>query len=190
MTKPGDRWNGPGPGEPMKEAHLRTITLGGAKAAGRVALIDDADLDLVSPYSWRVYERRYPTGRTDGPYAWTTLQRDGKKKWTSLHTLITGWPLIDHINHDGLDCRRSNLRPASVTQNQMNRRPNLGAHSPYKGVTWDRCNRTWVARIKVNGKSKFLGLFVTELEAAVAYNAAAAEFFGEFACLNQLPDGQ
>jgi hypothetical protein len=102
-----------------------------------------------------------------------------------MHKLITGWPQTDHINHDGLDNRRGNLRPVTTIQNQQNRRPRAIASSKYKGVCRHR-DRKWLARICINGTQYHLGLFVTEEDAALAYNAAALEAFGEYAYLNQI----
>lgn len=162
---------------------MRTISLGGAKAAGRVALVDDADFESVSTLSWQVYERVRPAGGIDGPYAQANVWREGRRTRIFLHTLITGYRMTDHANHDGLDCQRSNLRPASRSQNGANRRPDVDAvSSVYKGVTWD--DGAWAARIRDHGKLRRLGRFATPEDAARAYDAAASATFGEYANLN------
>jgi len=89
----------------------------------------------------------------------------------------------DHINHDSLDNRRSNLRLASVLENNRNARcVSSKKLSHFKGVTKNRSG--WMARIRVNGKLNGLGTFHSEEEAAKAYDRAAREYFGSFCVLN------
>jgi len=162
---------------------VETIHLYGKKAAGRVALVDDADYDLVMQYRWFLFEAIKPGRRTDGPYAVAEIEHSVKR----MHTLLTGWPRTDHKDHDGLNNQRHNLRPATNSQNMGNRRPNLGASSKYKGVCWIKKTAQWRAMIQRDGRPVFLGLFRSEVEAALAYDAAARDVFGEYACLN-FPD--
>jgi hypothetical protein len=160
---------------------LRTVPLGGAKAAGRVALVDDEDYELVMQHRWTIREVRR-RGRTWGPYAITNITRDGFRTTIFMHNLIMGCRRIDHMNSDGLDNQRSNLRQATNGQNMHNRRPNVNNHSSqYKGVGWYPRYGKWVARIRVDGKRRCLGYFADEQEAAQAYDAAAILAFGEFA---------
>jgi hypothetical protein len=161
---------------------MMTVPLRGAKAAGRVALVDDADYELVSPYRWWVLEERRPGRKPYGPYAATSSGPGGAP--VLMHKMLTGWPRTDHVNHDGLDNQRPNLRPATQGQNMGNARPQAGRTSQYKGVGWNRQCQKWQARIKVNYKGRHLGLFAAEEDAARAYDAAAVKEFGEFACLN------
>lgn len=162
---------------------MRTIPLGGALAAGRVALVDDEDYELVSRHSWCVWVRRQP-GKNSGPYAVTGIPAGGTFRNIRMHKLITGWPQTDHKDHDGLNNQRSNLRPATQSQNQGNQRPQAGRSSRYKGVGWLTGQRKWRAYIKIDGKSIHLGLFTSEEDAARAYDFAAIAAWGEFACLN------
>lgn len=159
---------------------MRTVSLGGRKAAGRVAIVDDEDFDLVGRYSWHILETVLPNGRVDGPYARTKLP--GSRATVLLHALITGYRLTDHANGDGLDCRRINLRLATKGQNRANSRPQPGASSRYKGV--DRQQGKWRSRIRINGRLIYLGCFTSEEDAAIAYDLAAREAFGEFAYVN------
>jgi hypothetical protein len=157
------------------------IPLSGKKAAGRVALIDADDLALVSPYRWRVLENARP-GRINGPYAATGHNA------VLMHNLILGVKGVDHINHDGLDNRRVNLRPATRSQNNHNERSRTGSISRFKGVTFDgRWRGRWQAQIAIDGRRPSLGYFATEEEAARAYDAAAFAAWGEYAWLN-FPD--
>ena len=106
-----------------------------------------------------------------------------------MHRLITNAPkglMVDHINHNGLDNRRKNLRLCTVSQNNRNRRPitrpNKG--SKYKGVTFDKKRNLFKAEIQHNKKKYFLGRFKSQIKAAQAYDKKARELFGEFAYLN------
>jgi hypothetical protein len=167
---------------------MMTVALSGKRAAGRVALIDDEDWPLVAPHLWWVleFERK---GRRAGPYAYSKLIRDdGSQVPLYMHKLITGYPMTDHIDHDGLNNQRSNLRPATRSQNQQNRRSRTGTSS-FKGVHWVTAARRWRAAICINGTTRHLGHFASEEEAALAYNAAALQAFGAYACLNPVGGG-
>lgn len=166
---------------------MKAVLLGGKKAAGRVAIVDDDDYESISSHSWRLFEKVHPNRRVNGPYAMTDIVCCGRKTGIVLHKLLTGWPQTDHINHDGLDNRRANLRPATSAQNQHNTRPCFGHSSQYKGVSWHRQCRKWQASIKANGKFVYLGVFALEEDAARAYNTAALEAYGSYTYLNQLP---
>jgi hypothetical protein len=96
---------------------------------------------------------------------------------------------VDHINGNGLDNRKENLRVCTKSQNLGNQKKTklyggVATSSKYKGVSWDKRVQKWVAKIGINGKRVYLGLFEDEEKAAEAYNKAALEYFGEFALLN------
>jgi AP2 domain len=167
---------------------MSRIPLGGAQAAGRVALVDSKDRRLVVGYSWSIFEPEYK-GRRRVAYARTEILRDGRRVGLYMHQLIGGWPMTDHINHDGLDNRRSNLRPVTPAQNAQNRRPHAYGSSRYKGVMWSRRAGKWEARISNGGRKRYLGVFADEEDAALAYNAAALETYGAYAYLNPV-DGE
>jgi hypothetical protein len=163
----------------------KTVPLHGKKARGRVALVDDEDYEMVSQYRWRIDEREFDGRRPSGPYAITTARTsDGHRTLLSMHKLITGYAMTDHHDHDGLNNQRSNLRQATDSQNQANRRAHLSGASAYKGVFWCSRRRVWRASIKCHGKRKYLGTFRSEVNAAVTYDAAARMLFGEYAALN------
>ena len=90
---------------------------------------------------------------------------------------------LDHVNRNGLDNRKSNLRKATRSNQMANARKRKGElTSKFKGVCWTR--RRWQSNITVNGKQIYLGRFKDETEAALAYDTAAKEHFGEYAKTN------
>jgi len=103
-----------------------------------------------------------------------------------MHRFITGWSYIDHIDGNGLDNRRQNLRPANESTNGANRAISSNNTSGFKGVV--RSRTKWGAVITPSGRKVWLGTFLTPEDAARAYDAAAAVYFGEFARLN-FPQG-
>ena len=115
------------------------------------------------------------------------LDKRGRKKTTMLrlHRAILNPPkekIIDHIDHNGLNNKRSNLRICTMAQNAANRRKVKGS-SNFKGVSWHKRHQMWQAKIQ-RGKWSHLGYFNDELEAAKAYDKAAKDLWGEFAKLN------
>ena len=88
---------------------------------------------------------------------------------------------IDHKNLDRRDNRIDNLRIATPSEQARNQRLRADSTSGFKGVTWDKANRRWLAQIKGDKKRYSLGLFATAEEAHAAYMAKAIELFGEFA---------
>ena len=97
---------------------------------------------------------------------------------------------VDHANLDKLDNAAENLRSSTRSQNCSNTRSRKSSSSKYLGVNWHERDGIWMARIKVNKKSKYLGSFTSETEAAHAYNLAAAKHHGEFANLNIIPSNE
>lgn len=167
---------------------MRTITLHGKKAAGRVALVDDEDYDRLVQYRWAVWERVRPGGGTDGPYAVANMTRgDGKQTSVKMHKFLTGYARTDHKDRNGLNNQRSNLRPADHAQNGYNTTASVGGASAYKGVSWHKGGKKWMAELRSDGVGHYLGLFTNEEAAALAYDDAARQRHGEFACFN-FPD--
>lgn len=171
-------------------AGARAVPLAGKKAGGRFALVDEADFGRVCPYSWSVLETPQPHGVISGPYAQAHLEHRGRIALTYMHSYLTGYASTDHINHNTLDNRRSNLRSATVRQNAQNRRKRADSAARFKGVRISPNGLRWTAGITVDGKFRHLGTFLSDEDAALAYDAAALEHFGEFAYLNLPPDGR
>ena len=140
---------------------MRTVPLYGAKAAGRVALVDDGDYGLVAPYSWCIIQKTRSGRVIWGPYATAYLRCGGLASSIRMHKLITGWAKTDHKDHDGLNNQRGNLRPAGELNqlNLRNVRARTGCTSAFKGVS-QRGNR-WRAYIGGggNGVQRHLGMF-------------------------------
>ncbi len=148
------------------------------KFGDKKVLIDPEDFEKISSYKWILL-----IGRHGNFYARTYLGR----KTTFLHKLIyPDYEFVDHINGNGLDNRKSNLRNATAVQNGQNRRKIAKASSIYKGVCWKKESKKWCARITVNKKRIQLGYFKNEKEASKAYNKAALKYFGEFAKIEKV----
>lgn len=147
---------------------------------GYTALVDAADYDRVTAAGpWHAH----PGQRTT--YAQHNVRR-AEGGWTSesMHAFLTDFPLVDHVNGNGLDNRRANLRPATSGGNAANRPVRRDSRSGFKGVFPNPIGRPWRAQICVNGHKRHLGLYDTAEDAARAYDAAASEAWGEFARLN------
>jgi len=143
---------------------------------GYSAIIDDVDFDDISQYKWA-----YAHG-----YAVRSVTLRGKQERIPMHVQIIGKVdglEIDHINGDRLDNRRCNLRNVTHAQNSYNSASNIGT-SRFKGVFRSKGTAKWRAVITVDGIRHSLGYFATEIDASLAYNAAATKYFGEYARLN------
>lgn len=147
---------------------------------GRWSIIDAADAEAVGRYNWQAkkhfnvwYATRWSTSRDPWLMAIHTLiaQRMGLRR--------TG--VIDHKNGNGLDNRRLNLRDATVTQNAQNCQRSISNTSGKKGIVWHARDRGWQAMIRVNGKRRYVGRFLTIKEADAALAVARAAAHGEFA---------
>lgn len=118
-----------------------------------------------------------------------TYYLNNSRKIILLHRLITNCPKdkdIDHINGNGLDNRKCNLRICTHSENHQNRNKiSTKSTSKYKGVYWYKSTSKWRALIQINGKQKSLGYFEREIEAAKAYNFAALRYFKDYARINE-----
>jgi len=152
---------------------------------GKIALVDDE-------YEWLKEIRWHPVNG----YAVHTFRDHDKMIAIQMHRVILAdmlghelrrFELCDHINNIRFDNRSCNLRLATPTDNMRNRVKLSITSGRYKGVSWDKTYSKWQGRIYVNHKSVFLGYFLKEVDAALAYDRAAVKYFGEFAHLN-FPD--
>lgn len=144
--------------------------------SGYVAVVDEDDYEELSRWKWSA---------TGGKRTYAYRQDNGKM--VRMHRYLLKPPSnmdVDHIDGDGLNNRRSNLRIATRSQNNQNQRAIRGGTSIFKGVSLHRETLRWRTHICVNGRSTHIGYFASEVEAALAYNVAAERHFGEFAKLN------
>lgn len=138
---------------------------------GKIATVDDADYEALICHKWMAH--------TDGRN-WYACRTKHKIK---MHRVLMNAPAtfqVDHINGDGLDNRRHNLRLVTNKQNCWNQRKK-GGMSKYKGVCWYKDHGKWAASITQHSKRIFLGYFETEEAAGRAYDQAAHKLFGQFA---------
>lgn len=155
---------------------------------GKFAWVDDKDFERMNQFKWAAMPRK------DGMdyYAYRVTGWNETKRTIYFHVFLTGCkkPLqVDHVNGSGLDNRRSNLRICTRSQNGMNRAPrrlHLKKYkSPFKGITFDKSCGRWIAQLRLNGKTKYLGRHETAELAAKAYDVGAIILFGKFARTNQ-----
>lgn len=165
------------------------VPLGGKKNPGRFALVDPEDAERVLSYRWCP---AMVAQNGDRQYLYAVSSKARPSRY--MHRFILGITdpkvKVDHINHNGLDNRRCNLRVGSHQQNLFNRRPNAHATSQYKGVHWVKSRERWRARIRFNGRDICIGDFEDEQEAAEAYDDAALMLFGSRAYLNFPAEGE
>jgi hypothetical protein len=151
---------------------------------GKVAIVDDADYDWLNQWKWnadQVYNTWYAkrhSHRTAGRNIQITMHRVilGLKPNDRQHT--------DHIDGNGLNNQRNNLRVCTHQQNMQNRKPRRGRTTKFKGISQEKKTKRWRAEITVDGNKTFLGCFATEVAAAKKYDEAALKYQGEFARLN------
>ena len=147
---------------------------------GKLALVDDEDYYKLIIYKWTALKAK--NGR------WYATRFDGLA-YTYMHAEIMKTKYgedVDHRNHDGLDNQRHNMRVCTRSQNHANRRKLTPASSKFKGVCYHKATNRWRAYIKKDYVQRYLGIYNTETDAALAYNEAAIKLFGEFALINDL----
>lgn len=156
-----------------EQAKKDTIILSG----GEKVLVDPEDYISLMGHHWFLLDghgKKYVRANFDG-------------KEISMHRFIlgvSGYLFIDHINGNGLDNRKENLRFCTQTQNQHNRGASSASKTGYKGVFWSKANKRYIASITANKKQHHLGSFTCKHKAALAYNKKARELHGEFAFQN------
>ena len=148
---------------------------------GYVSLVDDEDYDYLNQWKWHY---------CDG-YARRNVYEKGSRKPIPIrmHRVILNankGEYVDHINGNRINNQKENLRLCTYSQNNMNKKRHSDSKSNYKGVSKHRSK--WRATITKEYKTYYLGLYKTDIEAAIAYNEKATELFGEFAVLNDIGD--
>ena len=168
---------------------MKTIEL----TRGQVAIVDDEDYEWLNQWKW--FAQYTPHTRTYYA-ARNTPKGKGKQTVLIMARVICGLKRgnkreVDHKNHKSLDNRKVNLRICSHQENSCNQfahRFHNGkpCTSQYQGVSWHKQTKKWRTRIRIHGKSIWLGLFTSEIAAAQRYNQAAQKLFGKFACPNKI----
>lgn len=148
---------------------------------GKFAQVDDEDFEYLNQWKWYAFWN----GNSQWYAARWTRKSEGSRRRITIQEQLIGVKNVDHIDQDGLNNCRSNLRLATQAQNLRNTSSRLNSSSRFKGVSL-RPNGKWKAQIQINGCNKHIGYFDTEEEAATAYNEAALQDHGEFACLNEV----
>jgi len=166
---------------------MRKLVINSKKFGKHTVKYDTQDHALISSFTWHL-ERR----TVNNIYA-TSFTYDASSKTTTMvkmHRLILGLDnpkiQVDHINGDGLDNRRKNLRITGYNGNSKNRRIYLSNTSGFKGVSFHKRDKKYQAYIALNGIQHNLGYFNSAMSAAKAYNVAAIKHHGEFARLNKV----
>ncbi len=148
---------------------------------GKYALVDDEDYEFLNQWKW-IADKGYNTY-----YATRREQVDNKSVHIKMHRLIMdtkSGEMVDHINRNGLDNRKENLRNCNKQQNRMNSIGNKNSSSIYKGITFRKSHNKWEARIQINNKLIYLGLYSNKKSAAKMYDYMADKHFKDFAVLN------
>ena len=154
----------------MREIKLTT--------GGKFAIVDDDDYEKINKFKWSYKETGYAIRTEYSPL--------GKKK-IAMHRFIMKAPKglqCDHINGNRLDNRKENLRICTSQQNNWNRGKRKNLSSIYRGVHFHKKSNKWTAVIRKGSNVNYLGLFINETDAAIAYNKKAVVLFGEYARLN------
>ena len=148
---------------------------------GKYAIVDPEDYEPLNKHKWHLMKFK------NTQYA---VRIENGFAIIHMHRQIMNPPkkmIVHHMNHDGLDNRRTNLRIVTYKQNAVNNKPAGKCTSKYKGVHWHKAKKKWQVALRHNRKKIYIGLFEDEHEAAKAYDTAAKKYHGEYAYLN-FPD--
>jgi len=152
---------------------------------GKSAIVDFEDYEYLMQWKWHYASTGYA--------ARCVNYKTGHSGKIWMHRSVTNAPesmQVDHKFGNRLDNRKANLRICTQSQNLRNRGSKTASISGFKGVYLDKKSGKWKSSIRPNGKYLHIGYFACHVEAAKAYNDAAVKHYGEFAWLNNIPDGQ
>jgi len=148
---------------------------------GFVTLVDDEDFEFLNQFNWTLTKHK----RAKTPY----VMRTENTKGILMHRQILKAEkdeMIDHIDGNGLNNQKSNLR--FCTQSQNNYNSNRKGKFGYKGIYYKKTHNRFIAVIYINKKPKVVGRCKTAMEAAIIYNQFALKYYGDFAKLNNIFD--
>ena len=162
-------------------------------AKNKYALVDDDDYERLSKFYWKVGTIKKGAYK----YAVRHIYKNKTSQVIFMHRDVLGMASlklsddklqVDHINHNGFDNRKSNLRKCTNSQNMANTKIRSNNKSGYKGVKNNSHNpNKWEVALRFNKTNFYIGLFDDKIEAAIAYNKKAKELWGEFAYQNTIP---
>ena len=155
---------------------------------GKVTLVDDDDFEKLNKHKWHAMRSPLSGGlNPDTFYAVRKIRTPLGGRQLRMHRFITGanaGEQVDHIDSNGLNNQKANLRKCDVQQNAANKRH--ANSNGFKGIAFLKrpLAKPWLAHIKFNGRLMHIGYYKTKIEAASAYDQKAIELFGAFAKLN------
>lgn len=148
------------------------------KAKGIWVKVDFEDLEKISKIKWKYQPSTDSYNQVNASLNKTTvlmsryLLKADKNQY------------VDHVNGDPTDNRKENIRFCTLSQNSQNRKSLIGRK--YKGIYFCKSRKNWVAQISIDGKTRNIGRFKTDKQAAIAYNEMAIKHHGEFARINKI----
>ena len=159
---------------------MPSITITSKTFGTHQVFFDEIDREIVESHVWCIKKGRKTL------YATTNIGKKPNKRLKMMHKFFIENQMVDHIDCNGLNNSRKNLRPCNMKQNGFNRQINPNNTTGFKGVSFDKRAKKFEAYIQLNGKKKFLGYRNDPIEAAKLYNNAAINYIGEFAKINQI----
>lgn len=150
---------------------------------GKVALVDNEDFEYLNQWKW--YYSKHKDRKTG--YATKSFRKEGKANTLSMHRLLLNASkeqMVDHINHNGLDNRKHNIRLCTPHESACNREKQINNSSGVKGVDYFDRLKKWRVRIQSNNKQFHIGVYPTKEMALLTYNEAALKHHGSFALIN------
>lgn len=163
---------------------MKHITIYSKVNGTHSVLVDDEDYDIVSKYKWFIYRCTFKGKKARTFYAVAHIGKVTVRMHRLLMDVSDPKILIDHIDHNGLNNQKSNLRTASPQQNLFNMRPFKINKTGFKGVSYNKKDKRYAVFLRVNRKTTFFGNYKTAEEAAKRWNELARIHHGEFAYQN------
>lgn len=165
---------------------MKIIIVDSKKYGIKHILVDDEDYELLNKYKWYIRKNRncfYATRKSRyGVYG------NRQCSVVEMHRFILNMfdrkIFIDHIDHNGLNNTKLNLRECSAQENNFNSLPRKNKTSKYKGVHFNKTNNKWRVCVTKNRKRIHIGFYTCEHEAAYNYDKHSIDAYGEFAYLN------